>query len=260
MTRMDFWDRANAVYPSTENTSGYLKPLARLFSPGRRVADLGCGRGEMLALLRDAGHTAIGVDLSRRSQDWAAESGFDFHRVDVLDFLAKPPVAFNALFSYGLLEHLDVEDFRRLFRLAGENSPSGTEVVFATHDPSSLQSHLSPLYQDVTHSRLYALESVASELEANGFHVKKSGSIEQTESLVPASALSAEENRKAVDVLSQALGSVDPNSPLKESLTWARYACGRLEVVESILSDIASLLIRPMDYYVLAVKDGEKTA
>ena len=199
MTRMDFWDRANAVYPSTESTSGYLKPLARLFSPGRRVADLGCGRGEMLALLRDAGHTAIGVDLSRRSQDWAAESGFDFHRVDVLDFLAKPPVAFNALFSYGLLEHLDVEDFRRLFRLAGENSPSGTEVVFATHDPSSLQSHLSPLYRDVTHSRLYALESVASELEANGFHVKKSGSIEQTESLVPAGVLGTRAERGRSD-------------------------------------------------------------
>ncbi len=259
MTRVDFWDRAEAVYPSTESTRGYLKPLAGLFSPGRRVADLGCGRGEMLALLRDAGHTAIGVDLSRRSQDWAAGAGFDFHRMDVLDFLSAPPVAFDALFSYGLLEHLTVEEFRRLFRLAGENSRSGTEVVFATHDPSSLQSHLSPLYQDVSHTRLYGLESVASELEANGFRVSASGSIEQKESLVPASALTVEENRKAVDVLSQAIGSFRLKTSVKEALTWARYACARLEVVESILTDIARLLNRPMDYYVLAVKDREPT-
>ena len=51
------------------------------------------------------------------------------------------------------------------------------------------------------------------------------------------------------------------SDPLKESLTWARYVCGRLEVVESILQHIAVLLNRPMDYYVLAVKEeGGKAA
>jgi hypothetical protein len=171
-----------------------------------------------------------------------------------------PPVAFEALFSYGLLEHLDAGDFRRLFRLAGENSPPGTEILFATHDPKSLEAHLFPLYNDVSHFRLYGPEAVVSELKSNGFRVKKTATLEPSESLVPAAALTPQENRKAYEALGRALEKMDSSSPLKESLTWARYVCGRLEVVESILSDIASLLNRPMDYYVLAVKDAEKKA
>lgn len=251
----DYWQFGEAVYPARERTAAYLAPLARLFSPGRTVADLGCGRGEMLGLLKAQGHQPIGVDTSGQSESWAAEAGIPFHRLDVFAFLQEPPSRFDGLFSYGLLEHFEPAALSRLFTLIGRACPVGAEVLMATHDPRSIQAHLSPLYGDPSHVRLYSRETVEAELRSNGFRVKETGNVPQAEQLVP-SAVDPENNHKMAALMGEALKNRALNIPERQALEYARFACVRLGIVESILGEVARVLNRPMDYYVLAVKEA----
>lgn len=250
----DYWDFGAAVYPDRARTSAYLTPLARLYSPGRTVADLGCGRGEMLAVLKEIGHAPIGVDTSARSERWAREAGIPFQRQDVLEFLAAPGVAYDALFSYGLLEHLEPAAFSRLFTVMGERCRPGTEVLFGSHDPNSLQAHLAPLYGDPSHVRLYSAQTVEAELRANGFRVRETGAIPQPEQLVP-SSLDPERDVERAALITRTLKDRWLRGSQRQALEHAKFVCDRLVVIESILRDVARVLNRPMDYYVFAVKE-----
>lgn len=260
----DFWNYASRVYPSQAERVEYLRPLVRLFSPNRTVVDLACGRGEFLDVLREAGHTAVGVDTSSQSREWVTQTGFPFYQRDVFDFLSEPSIPYDALFSYGFLEHLDPAAFRRLFELMGDRCRAGTEVVLATHDPASLQAHIGPLYNELTHDRLYSSEVVVFALEENGFEVKERGSLHQKAQLVPSSALTPDEDVKFLERLAHCQGVLrqildegshtqldDLIADLERQI---QFIGGRIHVIELVLQRIAEILDHPLDYYVLAVK------
>jgi cyclopropane fatty-acyl-phospholipid synthase-like methyltransferase len=250
MAERDFWEYGNAVYPSQDIVARYLAPLARLFSPGRTVADLACGRGEFLRVLAGLGHKPVGVDTSEHSRQLCSSAGFPFYEMDIVNFLQADPVPYDALFSYGLLEHLLPADFGRLFAAMGKNCPKGTEVVFATHNPKSIQAHLFPLYMDLTHQRLYSEEVLTSAFKAHGFDVTKVAPLAQKENLVY--TLVSRENL-------QELANLKPGlfNSLRVSLArllFVGQAIERIKSVESTLQGMANLLNYPMDYFVFAVK------
>lgn len=246
----EFWAYGERIYPPESAVEAYLGQLAPLYSPHRTVVDLGCGRGEFLNVLRKYGHDAIGVDLSGESHRAVTGRGFACHQTDVLAFLESPPIRYNGLFTYGLLEHLDAKAISRLFVVMGEGVEPGTEAVFATHNPESIQALTRPLFAELTHERLYSPELISFLFETHGFEVRRSGPLVQPSTLVSDKALAVDENRRFLENLE----AMKLRGGRLRGGTEIEYLARRIDVIERVLDEVVKLVNVPMDYFIFAVK------
>jgi cyclopropane-fatty-acyl-phospholipid synthase len=93
--------------------------------PGRRVLDLGCGWGPLLAFIRGVGGTGLGVTLSAAQLRSCRRHGLDVHLRDARDVDRDSFGPFDAVASLGAFEHFcspeehragrQEEIYRRLF-------------------------------------------------------------------------------------------------------------------------------------------------
>lgn len=144
----------------------YLPRLA-----GRRqVLDLGCGRGEALALLRTAGHDASGVDSSAEMVRLCREQGLEAEEGDLLEVLARrSPASVDAIVSFHVIEHLDAAEVERLVRLSWRALRPGGVLVLETPSPLSLLVGASRFWLDATHRRPVHPASLRHAFETAGF-------------------------------------------------------------------------------------------
>jgi cyclopropane-fatty-acyl-phospholipid synthase len=73
--------------------------------PGRRVLDLGCGWGPLLAFIRARGATGVGVTLSQAQLAACRRHGLDVHLFDARALTPESFGAFDAVASLGAFEH-----------------------------------------------------------------------------------------------------------------------------------------------------------
>ena len=84
----------------------YLESV-RSAVPQLPVLDLGCGRGEWLEILREAGIPAIGVDGNHGFVASCRERGLDARLGDIVDFLRETPSqSLGAVTMFQVAEHL----------------------------------------------------------------------------------------------------------------------------------------------------------
>src|SRR5687768_2990003 len=87
-----------------ERISAYLPWLRKVPAP---VLDIGCGRGEALALLRDHGIPARGIDSSARMVALCRERGLEAEEGDAFAALAALPEGnLGGVVSFHVIEHL----------------------------------------------------------------------------------------------------------------------------------------------------------
>ncbi|MGI6245973.1 MAG: methyltransferase domain-containing protein [Pseudochelatococcus sp.] len=103
------------------------------------ILDIGAGRGEWLALLRDCGHAARGVDPSPAMVGVCHDKGLDVTRDDALSALgAMPDETLSVISGFDIAERLP---FPELFALFGEAfrvlQPGGLLLV-ETPDPENV--------------------------------------------------------------------------------------------------------------------------
>jgi SAM-dependent methyltransferase len=130
---------------------GYLPDVRRLAGPGG-VVDLGCGRGEWLALLRAAGVAARGVDANPAFVAAGRARGLDMELGDALDYLeALPPDSTDMVTAFHVIEHLATEDLLALLEAArGALRPGGC-LLLETPNPTNLVMAACDFYNDPTH-------------------------------------------------------------------------------------------------------------
>jgi cyclopropane-fatty-acyl-phospholipid synthase len=81
--------------------------------PGRRVLDLGCGWGPLLAFVRDRGAEGIGVTLSSAQLESTRRHGLDVHLQDARTVTRDTFGGFDAVASLGAFEHFcSPEEYR----------------------------------------------------------------------------------------------------------------------------------------------------
>jgi cyclopropane-fatty-acyl-phospholipid synthase len=81
--------------------------------PGRRVLDLGCGWGPLLAFVRSRGGDGVGVTLSSAQAAACRRHGLDVHLHDARQVSREGFGAFDAVASLGAFEHFcSPEDHR----------------------------------------------------------------------------------------------------------------------------------------------------
>jgi 2-polyprenyl-3-methyl-5-hydroxy-6-metoxy-1,4-benzoquinol methylase/glycosyltransferase involved in cell wall biosynthesis len=156
-------------------------PLLRDHAP---VLDVGCGRGELLELLRAAGVDARGVDLDPGMVARCAEKGLDVALQDAVTALeALDDAALGAVFCAQVIEHLPYEVFHRFFALAAQKLRPGGVLVAETVNPHS-QVALKHFWLDLTHEQpvfpevALATAGLAGFREAYVFHPGGTGDAE----------------------------------------------------------------------------------
>jgi SAM-dependent methyltransferase len=118
-----------------------------------RVVDLGCGRGEMLDLLRGAGIATVGVDSDPYMVAACREKGHEVEEADVLDYLRRQPDgSIPAVFCAQLIEHLTFEQLEELLTLCRSRLRPGGLLIAESVNPHALEA-FKTFYTDLTHQR-----------------------------------------------------------------------------------------------------------
>jgi O-antigen chain-terminating methyltransferase len=145
------------------------RPYVDDFRDAAPVLDVGCGRGEFLSLLRDAGVEARGVDADADMVAYTRGDGLEVEQADALAYLeAQPAGSLGGVFMAQLVEHLPPPQLFRLLELSARALRPGGVLVAETINP------LSPLalrsyFADLTHAQPLVPETLALLAKQAGF-------------------------------------------------------------------------------------------
>ena len=137
---------------------------------GRRtVVDLGAGRGELLEQLQSAGLEATGVEMNATEVAMARDSGLSVALSDAVSFLSGlDDRRLGAATLIQVVEHLQPEYFLQLARLLADKVADGGVVIIETVNSKCLSVH-GTFWLDISHVRMYPVETVWFYLQAAGF-------------------------------------------------------------------------------------------
>ena len=155
---------------SEEGIQARLRDYVPLFSGASDVVDIGCGRGEFLAALADAGVTARGVDANTEMVAVARARGVDAVAADALAFLASlPDESAGGLMAAQVVEHFEPSYLLRVLSVAHRKLRPGATIVIETINPACWLAFFSSYIRDLTHVRPVHPETLQYLLRANGF-------------------------------------------------------------------------------------------
>jgi glycosyltransferase involved in cell wall biosynthesis/SAM-dependent methyltransferase len=115
------------------------------------VLDLGCGRGEMVSLLLEAGVDVMGVDLDSSMVNRGQAKGLPVVLGDALEHLRNvPPGSLGAVTSFQFVEHLPLDVLVEVMAQSLRALRQGGLVVAETVNPHSARA-LKAFWLDLTH-------------------------------------------------------------------------------------------------------------
>jgi SAM-dependent methyltransferase len=167
--RLDYFGLSERFRGSEGEIRKRQRRYVDVFRGGGTVLDLGCGRGEFLELLRDAGIRARGVDTTPAMIAHCRRKGLDVERRDAEKFLeAAVDGSLGGIFAAQVIEHLEPPTVVRLVQLAFRKLAPGGPLVLEAPNPATL-SVLADFTLDPTHVRNYHPEFMKWLLGAEGF-------------------------------------------------------------------------------------------
>ncbi len=166
-TYVGFEDRFRG---SPEEIRRRVADYVPIFEGSADVLDVGCGRGEFLALLREHGIRARGVDLNGAMVDVCREQGLDAERADAVAYLTQQPDgSIGGLFAAQVIEHLEPRHLTALLDAAFDKLRPGAPIVLETINPTCWFAFFESYIRDLTHVRPVHPETLQFLLVAGGF-------------------------------------------------------------------------------------------
>lgn len=142
---------------------------ARLTEAGP-VADLGCGRGDLIDRLVRAGTEALGVDADVSMVEAAAARGLNVREADALSWLSdQPDASLGAVIAIHLVEHLELRPLVGLIETVATKLRPGGLFIAETPNPTSLNVLGNSYVLDPTHVRPVHPRLLAFLCERAGF-------------------------------------------------------------------------------------------
>jgi O-antigen chain-terminating methyltransferase len=146
-----FAERFRGADEEIRRNMEFYRPI---FAGRDNVLDIGCGRGEFLDLMREAGVPARGIDLSAESVAQCRDKGLEAEVADLFAYLAaQPDGEFDGIMSSQVVEHLPPERVPEMIRLCGAKLRRGGVLAIETPNPECLAIFATYFYLDPTHTR-----------------------------------------------------------------------------------------------------------
>jgi 2-polyprenyl-3-methyl-5-hydroxy-6-metoxy-1,4-benzoquinol methylase len=150
------------------------------------IVDLGCGRGELLGLLRSIGIEGKGVEMDERLVTGCRGRGLDVDLMDAFEYLEQQPdKSLDVVFSAQVIEHIEPQRLPELLCLAEHKLRRRSLFIAETVNPESYlalktfyvdHSHKLPIYPQVL---LYLCQQ-AGFLSARIFYPQGGGFTQET--------------------------------------------------------------------------------
>jgi O-antigen chain-terminating methyltransferase len=166
---LDYFAFESRMRGSTEFVRERQRVYVEEFRGVEPVLDVGCGRGEFLVLLREAGVEARGIDLDADMVAFCRGEGLDVEQADAVAYLeGLADDSLGGLFAAHVVEHLPVPALVRMLELAAAKLRAGGLLVAETPNPTTLIA-LATFYADLTHVRPLHPETLSFLVRHAGF-------------------------------------------------------------------------------------------
>lgn len=147
-----------------------LEEYLPFFKKGKKVVDLGCGRGEFLDLLKSKWIDAEGIDINEQMVTICKDKGLSCRKGDILEQLIEyANGSLGGIFSSQVIEHLPPPYLKRLLELAFEKLEPSAPVVLETINPTSVFALVQIYHLDISHKQPIHPQALKYMLESSGF-------------------------------------------------------------------------------------------
>jgi SAM-dependent methyltransferase len=134
------------------------------------LLDIGCGRGELLELLKEEKINAVGLDLNESMVKRCNQRGLKAVQAEALSYLRKQPSAsLGAITGFHIVEHIPFGFLLRLFEECYRVLTPGGVIIFETPDPENLHVGSFSFYYDPSHLHPLVPDVLAFAVENRGF-------------------------------------------------------------------------------------------
>ena len=141
-----------------------------LFRGASDVLDLGCGRGELLALLKEHGISARGLDINHEMVEACLARGLDAGEGDAIAYLdSLPDASLGGLVALQVVEHFAPAYLVRFLDVAFHKLRPGARIVLETLNPSCWVAFFEAYIRDITHAWPLHPETLKYLVVASGF-------------------------------------------------------------------------------------------
>jgi 2-polyprenyl-3-methyl-5-hydroxy-6-metoxy-1,4-benzoquinol methylase len=167
---VDWLKFADRFRGSEEDIRARQELYASRFREHAPVLDLGCGRGELIQVLVDAGITVRGVDSHGDSIALCTAKGLDAEQADIFAYLRDlPDASLGGVVCCQVIEHLPPQRLPEMIQLAHAKLRVGGLIALETPNPECLAIFATHFYIDPTHRHPIPPVLTSFYLEEAGF-------------------------------------------------------------------------------------------
>jgi 2-polyprenyl-3-methyl-5-hydroxy-6-metoxy-1,4-benzoquinol methylase len=169
-TNIDWLKFAEKFRGSEEAVRERQQMYADRFRAHGPVLDIGCGRGEMLEVLRGASIAARGIDLNDDSIALCRSKGLEAEKADMFAYLnTLADSSLGGAVCCQVVEHVPPERLPEMTRLLHDKLRAGALVAIETPNPECLAIFATHFYIDPTHRHPIPPALMSFYLEEAGF-------------------------------------------------------------------------------------------
>jgi O-antigen chain-terminating methyltransferase len=134
------------------------------------VVDIGCGRGELLTLLKERGVPARGVDVSPAMVELCRDRGLDVELGDGLSYLERQADgSVGGLVAIQVVEHFTPAYLARFLETAFHKMRSGSPLLLETINSACWMAFFETYLRDLTHRQPLHPDTLRHLVQATGF-------------------------------------------------------------------------------------------
>jgi len=167
---VDWLKFAEKFRGSEDDIRARQRMYASRFAEHAPVLDIGCGRGEMLQVFREAGIAARGIDSNDDSIALCQANALDVEKADLFAYLTDlPDGSRGGVICCQVVEHLPPARLPEMIRLVHAKLRAGGLLAIETPNPECLAIFATHFYLDPTHRHPIPPALASFYLEEAGF-------------------------------------------------------------------------------------------